>query len=181
MGRRLATDLEGGFVDLVDAHGSMVLSIGARLGDPQAAEDVLQDTFLRAWRAFESGSTDPTDVDLRPWLATIALNLVRNERRRRGRKPVGELSDDTARAIGSDGPGPEQEAMESIGGSPLVAALRSLPDVQREAVVFRHVVGLSTGETAEAMDCPQGTLKSHLSRGLADLRTQLAHQQTEEP
>ena len=179
--RRLATDPEGGFIDLVEAHGSMVLSIGTRLGDPHAAEDVVQETFLRAWNALESAKVDPECLQLRPWLATIALNLVRNEGRRRSRKPTAELSVGVAASVRSSEPAPDEEVVHAAGDGPTALALAALPELQREAVVLRHVADLSTAEAAEAMGCPTGTLKSHLSRGLAALRAALEEADTEDP
>ena len=166
---RRASELDAEFVDVVDEHGSMVLSIATRIGDIASAEEIAQETFLRAYRALVGGSTDWSEVDVRPWLATITLNLVRNEARRRRRKPTRSLSR-RAEEDAVDRTSAEDHVIRDSVDPRLVRSLERLPAAQREAVVLRHVIGLSTAETAAAMGCPAGTVKSHVSRGLAALR-----------
>ena len=171
--RALDADLEAGFVDLVDAYGSMVLSIGSRLGDRVSADDIAQETFIRAYHSI-SRRKNLDGLDLRPWLATIALNVVRNEQRRRIRRPTTPMSVETMNTLMHPGTGTEDSALAVEENGAIDRLLACLPDAQREAVVLRHVVGLNTQETAEVMNCPAGTVKSHLSRGLASLRETLA-------
>jgi RNA polymerase sigma-70 factor (ECF subfamily) len=68
----------------------------------------------------------------------------------------------------------EEQVLSVDAADRLARLLACLPVPQREAIVLRHVAGLSTRETAMAMDCPPGTVKSHLSRGLAALRSELS-------
>ena len=81
----LAVDLDGSFEALVLAHQDRIYSIALRvLGDPRDAEEAAQDAFVRAYRAL--GDYDPArirDLRLRPWLATIVLNLCRSRLTRR--------------------------------------------------------------------------------------------------
>ena len=85
--RQLADDLNAGFPMLVDTYGTLVLTIATRLTDAATGEDITQEAFLRAYRALGSyESKHISNLDLRPWLATITRNLVRNEYRRRERK-----------------------------------------------------------------------------------------------
>lgn len=170
--RRLRADVERGFIDLVDAYGSMVLSIGSRLGDRDVADDIAQETFTRAYRSINERD-DLGDLDLRPWLATIALNLVRNEQRRRIRRPTAPLPDTLADRLVAPGKEVEDRVLDGEAVMALETMLDCLPHAQREAIVLRHVVGLSTKETATVMDCSPGTVKSHLSRGLGALRRNL--------
>lgn len=177
--RRLAVDLDSGFADLVRIYGPMVLAVGRRLGDPASAEDVLQDTFTKAYRTLSNQSPDQVDaLELRPWLITIALNTVRNEQRRRSRKPTHPLSSEVAElhesatannsALSGDA---ETTAVANISLDELAELLQLLPLAHREVVTLRHIAGLTTKETAVALDLPTGTVKSNLARGLASLRT----------
>ena len=166
---QLADGLDSAFPELLDAHGAMVMTLATRLTDPTTAQDITQEVFLRAYRAL-SGYTDQRilALNLRPWLATITRNLVRNEYRRRERKGTEPLHDGQAMAA----PGDDLTRIESLDG--LNDLLATLPDAHREAVVLRHVVGLSLNEVALTMACPKGTAKSYVSRGLKQLRDSMS-------
>lgn len=178
---RLAVDLDGEFGSLVAAHRDRLYTIALRqLGDPRDAEEVAQDAFIRAWRAmagYEAGRT--RELRLRPWLASIVINLARNRRRRRvdrhppvGLEPMLLAGSDP---LGPDRrPGPHEQVARRESAGDLAAALLALPPGTRAAVVLRHVDGLTVGEVAAALDRPEGTVKSLVSRGLAQLRLQLA-------
>jgi RNA polymerase sigma-70 factor (ECF subfamily) len=180
LNRRIEADLDAGFVDLVDEMGGMVLSIAARVGDPPSAEEIAQETFLRAYRWLSDHDGGLDGLDIRPWLASITMNLVRNEYRRRGRRPTMPLPDRGAVGLADTGRSVEEQVLSVEAADRLARLLTCLPAPQREAIVLRHVVGLSTGQTAMVMDCPTGTVKSHLARGLAALRSQLSDP-TQEP
>lgn len=167
---RLAIQLDVAFDDLVDAYGPMVLTMATRLTDPSTGPDITQEVFLRAYRALDGYTSDRIRaLAVRPWLATITRNLVRNEYRRRSRRATVPLSaDDQTIAQPSDR---SVEAFESH--DQLAALLRELSDPQREAIVLRHLIGLPVREVALAMGCPVGTAKSHVSRGLEQLRSSL--------
>jgi RNA polymerase sigma-70 factor (ECF subfamily) len=174
----LADDLDGSFEALVLAHQDRLYSIALRvLGDPRDAEEAAQDAFIRAYRAL--GGYDEArirDLRLRPWLATIVLNLCRS---RLARRPA-----PIRRALSLDAPLPgdlEPRADEARGPAAASAAraaaddwadlLLTLPPAYRSAVVLRHVDGLSYPELATALDRPEGTVKAQVHRGLALLRT----------
>lgn len=166
----LATDLDGSFPAFVDAHGPMVLTLATRLTDRSTGEDITQEVFLRAYRALGGYGRDRVlSLDPRPWLATITRNLVRNEYRRRQRRATVPLG-------GHDGAVPDttQASVDGLHAEDRINALLSeLSDAQREAVVLRHIVGLSMRDVALTMACPEGTAKSHVSRGLRRLRDEL--------
>ena len=167
--RRLADDLDTAFPALVDSYGALVLTIATRLTDASTGEDITQEAFLRAYRALSSyESKHISGLDLRPWLATITRNLVRNEYRRRDRKPVVSLDAGNHTEPAATDPEPASHDLEELNG-----VLGDLTDAQREAVVLRHVVGMPMREVALTMGCPDGTAKSHISRGLAQLRSTL--------
>ena len=176
----LAADLDRGFPTLVDAHASRCYTIAHRLlGVPSDAEEVAQDALVRAYRALAGYEPDRIrELRLRPWLATITVNLARNRRRRvADRRPASalELLVEAGRepAEASEaGPAAAAERREARGR--LAAALLALPVTMRTAVVLRHVEGLSVAETASALGRPEGTVKAQVARGLALLRRHLA-------
>ncbi len=171
----LAVDLDAGFADLVRVHQRLVYSVALRLTRrAEDAEDLAAEALLRAYRALTG--YDPARIQalrLRPWLLTILRNTARNAARDASRRPppppAFEPSDETA-------PGPSVEELVVAGHTDREwnALLARLPDHQRIAVVLRHVEGLPTSEVAEVLGCPEGTAKSHISRGLRKLRALLA-------
>jgi RNA polymerase sigma factor (sigma-70 family) len=176
---RLARDLDGAYPTLVAHHQDRLYTIALRLlGDPRDAEEVAQDALVRAYRAIGTYSRDRTAaLRLRPWLASIAVNLARNRRRRLDdrRPPVAlepmleagfELADGAT-------PGPAAVAARREHLEELATALLQLQPAVRAAVVLRHVDGLSVAETAEALGRPEGTIKARVSRGLDRLRVLL--------
>jgi RNA polymerase sigma-70 factor (ECF subfamily) len=173
---QLATDLDDGFTELVRVYVTAVRNFLLRLsGSGAEADDLVQETFLRAYSALQDYSPDRRR-SLRPraWLMTIAANVWRNYVRASSRHPVsltGE-GDELARWL-DDRPGPSEQAENALDREVLVAALTQLPERYRMAVVLRHVVGMSYEEAAEVMGAPVGTVKAQVSRGLASLRGHL--------
>jgi RNA polymerase sigma factor (sigma-70 family) len=174
---RLARDLDGSFEELVVVHQRLVYGLALRVvGDRGDAEEVAQDTFERAYHALAGYDAERVAaMRLRPWLARIALNLARNRLRRR--PPA-------ARAL-EDGDGQPLAVAAPAAGEPAAVAerhedterwaelLAALPRGWREAVVLRHVEGLPYAEVAEALGRPVGTVKTHVHRGVRQLREQL--------
>jgi RNA polymerase sigma-70 factor (ECF subfamily) len=174
----LAADLDGAFEQLVRTHQDRLFTIALRvLGDPHDAEEVTQDAFVRAYRAL--GGWDAPRVravELRPWLATIVVNLCRNRFRRHVPRTLRLDA-----GAGDDAPVPQLAAADAA-GSPHEAALRrdaaerwavllrELPERMRLPVVLRHVDGLSYEEMSLVLGRPEGTLKAQVHRGLAQLR-----------
>jgi RNA polymerase sigma-70 factor (ECF subfamily) len=155
------------FERMVREHQHKVFAVGFALtGNRHDAEEVAQDTFMRAYRALATYSPERIrELKQRPWLHRIAVNVVRN--RTRGHKPRlaelnGSESDQT--------PGPESRALQRADMDDLACRLAGLPPRYREAVVLRHVHELSYEEVAEALDQPVGTVKSNVHRGLKLLR-----------
>src|SRR6185295_2758946 len=173
---RLARDLEAGFPDLVEGHRDLLFTIALRLlGDRRDAEEVAQDALVRAFRAMQGyDRARIAALRLRPWLASIAVNLARNRRRRADdRRPPTQLEPllDAGFDIASDGRrGPEHQAHRRETQRELAVALLGLRPAVRAAVVLRHVDGLSVAETAEALGRPEGTIKAQVHRGLRELR-----------
>jgi RNA polymerase sigma-70 factor (ECF subfamily) len=159
--------VDGQFERLVHEHQDRVFAFGlAWTGNRHDAEEIAQETFLRAYRALVTYPPERIrDLKQRAWLHQIALNVVRN--RVRGVKPrLVELN-------GSEPdhePGPEARALRREGLDDLAARVAGLPAGYREAVVLRYVQELSYAEAADALGQPVGTVKSNVHRGLKLLR-----------
>jgi len=158
---------ERAFERMVRDHQDRIFALSLALtGNRHDAEEVAQDTFLRAYRALCSYPIDRVrELKQKPWLNRIAINVVRN--RVRGVRPrLVELN-------GSEpdrGSGPEEDVLRRAEIDALAARVASLPARYREAVVLRHVQELSYAEAAEALGQPVGTVKANVHRGLKLLR-----------
>jgi RNA polymerase sigma factor (sigma-70 family) len=164
LANRLAADLDQWFEALVDAHAGR-LSIALRMvGDRSDAEEAAQDALVRAYRALAGYAPERIrEIRLRPWLATIVLNVCRNRTRVRRVRTV-ELAFEPATEPAVD---PLARRDDKAAWASLLA---TLPPAQRTAVVLRHVDGLSYAQMAEALGRPEGTLKAQVHRGLGALR-----------
>ncbi|WP_030201079.1 RNA polymerase sigma factor [Streptomyces sp. NRRL S-87] len=173
----LAADLDDGFTELVRIHARGVHAFLLRVsGSPAEADDLGQDTFLRAYTALQSYSPERRrQLSPRAWLMTIAANVWRNHVRSSVRRPVSVMRVDDAQDTWSDHrPGPAERALNADDRGRLVAALSELPEYYRIPVVLRHVVGMSYAEVAQVQGCPVGTAKAQVSRAMGDLRRLLA-------
>ncbi|HXA27913.1 MAG TPA: RNA polymerase sigma factor [Candidatus Angelobacter sp.] len=169
----LARDVDAGFERLVVAFQDRIYGLGLTLtGSPADAEEVAQDTFVRAHRALRRyGPERIGELKLRAWLHRIALNVVRNRVRVRR---VATVSLDAAWAVGDDVTSrPEAVVMGRASAAEMRALVASLPVGYRDAVVLRHVQQLSYAEAAEALGRPVGTVKANVHRGLGLLRLAL--------
>jgi len=128
-----------------------------------AAEDVVQDVLLRAYRALRA---DSRPMALRAWLYRIAHNRCLDELR--GERPSAELLDEEVPGSQAD-PAAEFGRRERL--RELVGDIRSLPDQQRSALVIRELDGLSYAELAEALDTTVPAVKSLLVRARMNLAT----------
>jgi RNA polymerase sigma-70 factor (ECF subfamily) len=153
--------LDRAFPDLVLALQDPLYSGLRRLHGPDA-EDLAQETFIRAYRALQAYEAERVrSLQLRGWIWTIALNLGRNAARDRARRPIPvELQDRHA-----------AHDPELADAAAWDRRLGSLSPGQRRAVILRHVVGLSVSETALALGKPEGTVKADVHRGLAKLKS----------
>lgn len=140
--------------------------------NPHDAEDVVQDTLLRAYRALDSFDGRYP----RAWLLTI----LRNTNINRVRKRTPDLLDDEERTLGAlaapgaDGrDGPAELALERIPDTAVVEALRQLSDDHRAVVVLVDVDGLTYQEAADLLGVPIGTIMSRLHRARRKLRARL--------
>lgn len=141
----------------------------ALTGDPQAAEEVLQDTFARAWRRRQVLRPDVSPL---PWLHRVALNLCysRLGRRRLPSEPLGETAVGLVRDLAIEpAEHAEQEELRRI----VRDGVACLPPKHQSVVILYYLHGLSLQETAELLDVRLGTVKSRLHYALRALRARL--------
>ena len=152
---------------LVLAHQQAVFRLSyLLLGDPDDAEDVAQETFLRAWNHLKRfDATRP----LRPWLLSIASNLASNRRRSAGRY-VSALMRAFHSEPASSANHIEEKSARQMEAGDLWKAVQYLSMPDQQIVYLRYFLELSVAETAQALDVPEGTVKSRLSRALERLR-----------
>jgi RNA polymerase sigma-70 factor (ECF subfamily) len=133
------------------------------LGDPDEAEDVTQETFVRAYKALKGFDLERP---MQPWLLRIASNLARNRHR-----SVGRYLAALTRFARQD---PEQIKQTTIqpedDSQVLWQAVQQLAKPFQEVVYLRYFLDLSESEIVEALDVPAGTVKSRLHRALSKLR-----------
>jgi RNA polymerase sigma-70 factor (ECF subfamily) len=160
-------DTEAVFRSLYAEHGPPLLRLATTLtrGDRGRAEDLVQETMLRAW-------THRDNLDIRhrspqPWLITVARHLaVDAHRARRSRPPEAEL-DENLPFTGSD------RADASVDEAGLRAAIATLPGAQRQALTEVYYRDRSAAETARILQIPVGTVRSRIFYGLRALRRTL--------
>jgi RNA polymerase sigma-70 factor (ECF subfamily) len=184
LAHRLAHDLDGTFETLVRAHVDRCHAIALRLtGNPHDAEEAAQDALVRAYRALEGYPPERIrDLRLRPWLATIVVNVTRNRARRRRlpTTPLAPLLEAGFEPADGDASDPAGVAERTAERERLGALLARLPERYRVPVVLRHVDDLSYAELADVLGRPEGTLKAQVHRGLALLRAAAAETGLEE-
>lgn len=146
---------------------------------PADAEDLVQETYLKAFRAAD---TFQPGTNLRAWLFTILHNTARNRVRDRARDAVmvnSEVVDQAAAGPAYDGaapvPTPESILLKDTLTPELQAAIDELPEVFREAVWLRDVEEFSYAEIANMLNVPAGTVMSRISRGRRMLFDRLQH------
>jgi len=142
----------------------------------QDAEDLVQDTYLKAFAAFHQYQPG---TNLRAWLYRILTNAYINKHRKKQREPYLKNADDVTDWEVNAAPdltmqSAEFTALNQITDNEVSDALAELPEERRMVVYFADVEGLSYQEIAEIMDCPVGTVMSRLHRGRAQLRKSLA-------
>ncbi|MEV4614909.1 sigma-70 family RNA polymerase sigma factor [Kitasatospora sp. NPDC049258] len=138
-------------------------------GDQHHAEDIVQETLLRAWQLADR--LDWHDLPIRMWLFRVARNLLIDGWRKDRTVPVGiDAEGFPDRAPVSD------HAAQVLDRRVLVDSLRSLDPIHREAVVHVHLLGRTGADAARALGIPGGTLKSRTHYGVQALRRHLAAQ-----
>jgi RNA polymerase sigma-70 factor (ECF subfamily) len=153
-----------------DAHGPELYRFARRaLGDEGQAEDAVQETFVRAWRA--SDRYDPARASQRTWLFAILRNVVIDQVRARRSRPG--LAPSQPRTDG-EGEGDRGDAIEqALIGWQVEAALATLAEDHRRVLVEVHWRGRPYAEVAADLGIPEGTVKSRVYYGLRAMRSAL--------
>jgi RNA polymerase sigma-70 factor (ECF subfamily) len=163
-----ATRQEKGLRALYDAHASVLLAYALRLtgGDRSRAEDVVQETLVRAWRNLDR--LDDGVASVRPWLFTVAHRVAIDAHRARRSRPS-EVGDDMLAVL------PGLDAVEAtLDRVLLTEALDSLSREHRAVIVETYYRGRSVAETATVLGIPPGTVKSRCYYALRALKLALA-------
>jgi RNA polymerase sigma-70 factor (ECF subfamily) len=155
---------ERGVREAYAAHAGELYGFALRsLGDAGAAEDAVQETFVRAWRAGER--FDPELASLRTWLFAILRNVVIDLGRARAARP---------RLGGDAGVEPAVEPLEqALLSWQVEEAMRRIGEEHRRVLVETHYRGRPYAEVAEELGVPEGTIKSRVYYGLRALRVVL--------
>ena len=153
--------------ELYDRVGRVAYGLAYRvLRDDRLAEDAVQEAFLAVWRTAARFTAERAKAST--WILTLvhrrAVDLVRREERRRAEP----LDDETRDAATTDSA--EEAAWLGFERDRIQAALKLLPDAQREAIELAYYGGFSQSELAERLGQPLGTIKSRMFAGLARLR-----------
>ncbi len=160
---------------LTGRHLGRVYRFAARvLGDRAEAEDVAQDAMLRLWRVARDWR--PGEAQVSSWLYRVTANLCTDRQRARARRRT-EALDDVAEPA-DDRADSEGALMARQRVNALQAALASLPDRQRQAVVLRHIEGLTNPEIATILDIGVEAVESLTARGKRALTAALAGQKS---
>ncbi len=151
------------------AHGGELYRFALRqLGDEGAAQEVVQEVFLRAWR--KADSFDPSLAGLRSWLFAIARNAVIDEVRRVAVRPWRRaLSDEPENGMDPAGAVPAVDSAV-VDNWVVEEALRRIRPEHRDAIVATHLLGRPYAEVAGELGVPVGTVRSRVFYGLKALR-----------
>jgi RNA polymerase sigma-70 factor (ECF subfamily) len=165
---RVVQDDDTAVADLYRQYYSPLMAFVLRLtaGDRQQAEDVVQETMLRAWR--QGSRLDPAVTSLMPWLATVARRIVIDEQRRKDARPPETGEERLAKASVTD-------LTDDVLRSVIVTdALRALSPSHRQVLNETILSDRTVNEAAEVLGIPVGTVKSRVYYALRALRLVLA-------
>ena len=193
--RAIAGD-RAAFVWLVNSTARLVLAtILLDVRDPHWADDLTQETFLKAWRSIGT-LNDPSRFNA--WLIGIAKSVCvdahrHNQRIKRGGgtetstvarlKRVGQESEQNtdSASLEDPSPGPLDRLSQADQRERLIEALKSLPDAQRDVLSLRYLAGADYDTIAKQLNLSDGALRGLLHRGLAALRERLGRRETAPP
>jgi RNA polymerase sigma-70 factor (ECF subfamily) len=152
------------FETLLDRHQREIMGYIVRsLGDQNVAQDVFQETFLRAFRAYKRL---PAEANHRAWLYKIASNVCHDAHRERARSPL-PLDESVAAPARFDG------ATRALAGA-VTEFVRTLPVRQRQSLVLRKYQGMDYDEIAAVLGCSMETARANVYQGLRKVRAHFA-------
>ena len=144
---------------MVDPHLEALQNIARGLvRDQQQAEDLFQDTCLRAYAGFPKWRGG----DVRSWLVAIMMNSMRMDLRRATSRPIEDIGEPVEQRC--TGRSVEDTALAAIDRDMIIAALGELPELARTCVVLTDLGGLTAQEVADLLDCPRGTVLARVHR-----------------
>jgi RNA polymerase sigma-70 factor, ECF subfamily len=150
-------------------HGKLLDFVFRSLGDRETAADIAQSTFIRV---FQAAASYRATASFKTWLYTVALNLVRDEFRRRGAR-VETISSDFDELSGQEIDSPELSVLDRMSSVEIWTAVDKLRDDHRSAIILKFRQELTYDEIAEVMGAKAGTVKSWVHYGLKTLRQSL--------
>jgi len=160
----------GAFEQLVERYQHIAIRVAHLICGADDAADVTQEAFVKAWQALPRFRSK---APFRPWLLSIVANEARNTRRAAGRRARLALRATEDRLPVDAAPSIEEAALGAAQSRSVLAAVDTLSQKHRDVISCRFLAGLSEAETAAALGCRPGTVKSRLSRALAALRSHL--------
>ena len=178
--RKSQQDDERAFGELVSRYESKVYSLALKMvRNPEDAEDVLQDTFLRAYRGIKSFKGNST---FSTWIYRITANSALMRLRKR-QLPTVSIDDADEREapinIADWAPGPVEQMLNQETQAAMTEAIEALPPEFRQVFVLRDIEELSNAEVAEVLDISVAAVKSRLHRARLKVRNRLATYFTE--
>jgi RNA polymerase sigma-70 factor (ECF subfamily) len=172
--RRAQGGERGAFEELVRRTSRLVFArLYLETGDAHLAEDLLQETLLRAYHAIGRLNHPAT---LRTWLLTIAQNVLTDSVRREGRKKraaPARAGPDSLASVPGRSPSPDEEAAQAEEREQVLAVLRSLPEEYRLPLTLRYIAGADYEAIETQLGLSNGSLRGLLHRGLRMLRSRL--------
>jgi RNA polymerase sigma-70 factor, ECF subfamily len=156
----------GAFLEAALPHLDAVTQLARHLtGQRCDAEDLVQETYLRAYARFD----EYRGGSMRAWLAAICLNAARSERRRTARRPRELLDAEPEQPAGTSEDPVADAALDHLDRATVRAGLAKLPEPQRLCIVLMDIAGYTASETATLLGCPRGTVLARVHRGRARL------------
>ncbi len=154
---------------IYDLHSAALLStlLNWTYGDWQAAEDLMQETMVRAWQHLDTLDADPRT--LRPWLFTVARRIAIDRFRARVARPP-ETEPDPLEETAA--PGEPFERL--LDRAAVVSALREVDELHRNALIHVYLMDRTVPEAAAVLGVPEGTVKSRIHHGLRAARKVVA-------
>ena len=169
---RIALGERQAFSELYQATSAKLLGVSLRvLNDRAAAEDAMQDTFVKVWKnadRYQSNGLSPMT-----WLITIARNTAIDRLRKTKAKPTSDL-DDYSEVLPSGGPTPEGAAIAASEAGRITACLDELESDRRDAVKGAYLNGDTYADLAARFNVPLNTMRTWLRRSLMSLRECMA-------
>jgi RNA polymerase sigma-70 factor (ECF subfamily) len=180
--KQISAGQSDAFEALYSRYADLVFSVALRVvSEPQTAQDVTQEVFLRVWR--QPGLFDVTRGRFISWLMSVTRNRAIDEVRSRGRRRLREVTP----APGADDP-PDPHAIDPSVAAQISAdqaavrqALERLPEEQRLTIELAYFGGMTQQEIAAALATPLGTVKTRIRLAMKKLRLSLSEQVESEP